>query len=110
MRAMSLRALVGSLALAMIGLAAGCDSGPPGGGLTNGPAPDLSAENPAVRSGLPPPEAPKQGEILGETGDNSTNAGTGGRGQDGASVPPVKGQPKAPAGTDSGPSGAKPPG
>jgi hypothetical protein len=39
-------------------LVAGCDTSRPGGGLTNGPPPDLSPEKPAVRTDLPPPDIP----------------------------------------------------
>lgn len=77
----------------LLGVAAGCDSGPHGGGITNGPMPSTSEEKPAMRTDLPAPTAPKQGEVLGEMGDDSTNAGIGGRGPDGASVktPPAAG-------------------
>jgi hypothetical protein len=82
---------------ALIGLAVGCGEGPPGGGLTNGPAPATSDEKAGMRSDLPTPAPPDRGEVLGELGDRSTNAGTGGRGEDGASV-------KAPEPTGAAPS------
>jgi hypothetical protein len=79
--------LIMGLAL-ILGLLSGCsDTSPPGGGLTNGPEPATSDEKPAMRTDLPPPTAPKQGEVLGELGDNATNAGTGGRSAEGADMP-----------------------
>jgi hypothetical protein len=64
-------------------LFAGCGLSQPGAGLTNGPPPG-STEKPAIRTDLPEPAPPKRGEILGELGDNATNAGTAGRSPDGA--------------------------
>ena len=72
--------------LLAVGLAAGCgDLGPPGGGVTNGPPPSTAGgEKTAGRSDIETPAPPKQGEILGRVGDNSTNAGIGGRSPEGA--------------------------
>ena len=59
------------LALAA-GLASGCGNGPPGGGLTNGPAPDLSAEKPAMRTDMPERNRTDQGELKGAGGTDTT--------------------------------------
>jgi hypothetical protein len=58
--------------------AAGC--GADNAGLTNGPPPTVSGTTPGARTDLPTPAPDGQGETLGRTGDNSTDAGTGGRG------------------------------
>lgn len=62
------------LALAAVGC--GTDNA----GLTNGPPPAVSGTTPAARTDLPTPAPGDQGEALGRTGDDSTSAGTGGRG------------------------------
>lgn len=62
----------------LLALAAGC--GADNGGLTNGPPPTVSGSDASARTDLPTPPPSDQGEILGKTGDNSTDAGTGGRG------------------------------
>ena len=63
-----------------LALAAGCDSGPSGMGVTNGPAPDVSAEKPAMRTDLPTPDTLGPGETAGAVAGRNTDAGTGGRG------------------------------
>jgi hypothetical protein len=62
----------------LLALVAGC--GTDNAGLTNGPPPAESGTTPAARTDLPTPAPGDQGEILGKTGDSSTDAGTGGRG------------------------------
>jgi hypothetical protein len=89
-------------ALGTIGVAAaltlGCDTAPPGGGLTNGPAPDLSAEKPAIRTDGPDRDRTDQ---LGEakaaateapmpTGSGEVGSGTGGKGGNSGEKPPAK--------------------
>ncbi len=90
-------------ALLTLGLAAGCGETPPGAGLTNGPAPDMVDEKPAVRSDLPVADAPDEGEILGEVGDYTNDAGSAARGggaegapnPDTGSTDPVRATPTA---------------
>jgi hypothetical protein len=65
-------------------LPAGCGGDQSPSPLTNGPPPGIAGEKPAVRTDLPPPSPPRTGEVLGELGDGSTNAGTGGRSPAGA--------------------------
>jgi hypothetical protein len=65
---------------ALVLLAFGCgNEGPPGAGLTNGPPPTAESK-PAMRTDLPDAVVPRTGEALGKIGDNSNDAGTGGRG------------------------------
>jgi len=71
----------------VIGISAGCETSEPGGGLTTA-ATGLIRREACHATDLPAPTPPNQGEILGEVGDRSTNAGTAGRGADGAPVPP----------------------
>lgn len=106
-------------------LAAGCGTGPPGGGLTNGePAMLGGPEKAAVRSDLPTPEV-SNGEPIAEGSSLSpagtgTNAGTGGRGRGELPSDSRKGEhggsppatpPKTEASGENGAQGAtKPPG
>lgn len=73
--------------LLLLALAVGC--GPGEGGLTNGPPPE-DRTSAGARTDLPVPEPANQGEILGETGDSSTDAGTGGKGGGTAGNPPAE--------------------
>ena len=77
--------------LLTIGLA-GCSNSPPGGGFTNGPPLGGDPSSPAVRSDLPVPDATPRSEMAGAggAGDNSTSAGTGGKGGGQAGNPPAK--------------------
>jgi hypothetical protein len=68
--------LFGGLTLAAC-LASGCNNGPPGGGLTNGPPPDLAAEKPAMRTDMPESNRTNTGEMKGAAGtEGSVSAGT----------------------------------
>jgi len=50
-------------------LAAGCgETGPPGGGFTNGPEPASSPEKPAVRTDVLPPDIPNKDDAVGQGG------------------------------------------
>jgi hypothetical protein len=98
-----IRTTLGSMAVAAA-LAAGCDTAPPGGGFTNGPAPDLTAEKPATRTDGPARDRTNQGEMKaagGEaglpTGGGENDSGTGGKGGNSGENPPAKaGTPKGP--------------
>jgi len=81
---------------AFLALATGCETNPPGAGLTNGPAPRVAPEKPALRSDLPTDAnpAPAGREAVGRLGDDTNNAGTGGRGRGNTD------QPKLDQGTD----------
>jgi hypothetical protein len=70
-----------------MGLWTGC--GPGEGGLTNGPPPG-DRTSAGGRTDLPIPDPADKGEILGETGDNSTDAGTGGKGGGTQGNPPAE--------------------
>lgn len=72
------RALLAAIPLFLAVAAAGC--GANNSGLTNGPPPEESRSTAGARTDLPTPAPAGEGEILGKTGDNSTDAGTGGRG------------------------------
>ena len=68
----------------LVSLAVGCDTAPPGGGLTNGPEPDYAPEKPAERTDLPPPVVDDSGIAPGTVSSNpeggtGTEAGLGGR-------------------------------
>lgn len=67
---------------ALLALATGCETNPPGAGLTNGPAPRVAPEKPALRTDLPTDAAPAQAgpETVGRLGDATNDAGTGARG------------------------------
>ena len=69
----------------LLALAAGC--GGDNAGLTTGPPPTVSGTTAGARTDLPTPAPGDQGEILGRTGDESTTAGTGGRGGGSAGNP-----------------------
>jgi hypothetical protein len=71
----------------LLGLLAGC--GPGEGGLTNA-LPPTDRTSAGERTDLPTPPPADQGEILGETGDSSTDAGTGGKGGGTAGNPPAE--------------------
>jgi hypothetical protein len=73
--------------LLLLPLVTGC--GPGEGGLTQGPPPE-DRTSAGARTDLPVPTPADQGEILGETGDNSTDAGTGGKGGGTAGNPPAE--------------------
>jgi hypothetical protein len=98
-----IRTLLGSMAVTAA-LAAGCDTAPPGGGFTNGPAPDLTAEKPADRTDGPDRDRTNPGEMKaagGEsglpTGGGEKDSGTGGKGgNSGESSPAKAGTPKGP--------------
>ena len=90
------RIALGSMAVAaaMVG---GCDTAPPGGGFTNGPAPDLSAEKPSVRTDGPDRDRTDQGELKGAageaglpTGGGEKDSGTGGKGGNSGEAAPAK--------------------
>jgi hypothetical protein len=50
-------------------LAAGCgETGPPGGGFTNGPEPADSPQKPAVRTDVLPPDIPNKDDAVGQAG------------------------------------------
>jgi hypothetical protein len=71
-------------------LAAGCDSGPSGNGVFNPSAESAGAgtEKAGVRSDLPVPEAPTPDPAVSAVGSGeATDAGTGGRGDSGATPP-----------------------
>ena len=72
---------------ALLALVAGCGEGPPGAGLTNGPPP-AGNEKAGDRTDLPSAVIPNEGETLGKTGDQETNAGVGGRGGGNAGARP----------------------
>jgi len=118
-RNLPVSALVLTLSLV---LAIGCDTAPPGGGLTNGPPPDAAPSKAGVRSDLPVPEGPEVDEAVGrpaavvpegtapgldsgdhqtrglsgsDLGDTGTNAGTGGRGGGRGGLDPAQPQPDA---------------
>ena len=78
-----IRRTLGSLAAALV-VAAGCDTAPPGGGLTNGPAPDLTAEKPATRTDNPDRDRTDRGELKGAGGEASIPTG----GKEGTSKSP----------------------
>ena len=87
------RTAMASTALAAA-LAAGCDTAPPGGGFTNGPAPDVTAEKPATRVDGPGIDRTDQGEMKGAggevalpTGAGSKDSGTGGKGGNSGEFP-----------------------
>ena len=91
-----IRTLLGSMA-ATAALAAGCDTAPPGGGFTNGPPPDLTAEKPAARTDGPDRDRTNPGEIKaagGEsglpTGGGDRDSGTGGKGGNSGENPPPR--------------------
>ena len=91
-----IRTLLGSMAVAAA-LAAGCDTAPPGGGFTNGPAPDLTAEKPAARTDGPDRDRTNQGEMKGAGGSPACrpaaatkDSGTGGKGGNSGENPPAK--------------------
>jgi hypothetical protein len=69
MRKLRLGGWVGTALLAA--LAPGCGTGEPGAGFTNGPAPEIAPEKPAVRDDLPPPNQP-DADVL--AGRNPTSA------------------------------------
>jgi len=76
---------------------AGCDTAPPGGGFTNGPPPDLTAEKPAIRTDGPDRDRTDQGELKGAaglanmpTGGGEKDSGTGGKGGNSGENPPAK--------------------
>ena len=85
------RIALGSMAVAaaMVG---GCDTAPPGGGFTNGPAPDLSAEKPSVRTDGPDRDRTDQGEMKGAAGlgGGEKDSGTGGKGGNSGESAPAK--------------------
>ncbi len=54
------------------GLVSGCNNGPPGGGLTNGSAPDLSADKAGSRTDMPERNRTEQGEMKGAGGTDGT--------------------------------------
>ncbi len=82
MRINSLK-LLGAALVAL--LATGCDTAPPGAGLTNGdPAMLKAEEKPAMRTDLPTPHLASKDNSLAESSASSpaalgSNAGTGGR-------------------------------
>lgn len=69
-----MRAAVATAMLVAIGA---CDNAPPGGGFTNGaPPPSVATDKAAMRSDLPTPNPPHQGEVLGRTENlGTTSAG-----------------------------------
>src|SRR5947209_20293794 len=84
---------IGPMALAAA-LAAGCDTAPPGGGFTNGPPPDMTAEKPAIRTDGPDRDRTDQGELKGAgglatmpTGGGDNDSGTGGKGGNSGEFP-----------------------
>ncbi len=90
------RIALGSMAVAAA-FASGCDTAPPGGGLTNGPAPDLSAEKPAIRTDGPDRDRTDQGEMKGAAGEASLptaggekDSGAGGKGAARGEAAPAK--------------------
>ena len=87
------------ISAALLALATGCETNPPGAGLTNGPALRVAPEKPALRSDLPTDTTPGQPgrETLGRLGDSTNDAGTGGRGGDASGTPD---QPKLDQGQD----------
>jgi len=67
---------LGSLVLAA-SLGSGCENGPPGGGLTNGSPPNLTAEKPSMRTDMPERNRTNTGEANGAAGTRgSESAGT----------------------------------
>jgi hypothetical protein len=76
LRRKALPATLLNLAIALT--AGGC--GGNNAGLTNGPPPTESGTTAGARTDLPTPEPGDNNEILGRTGDDSSNAGIGGRG------------------------------
>ncbi len=96
-----IRTTLGSMAVAAA-LAAGCDTAPPGGGFTNGPPPDLTAEKPAARTDGPDRDRTNQGETKGAGGitdmpisGGDRDSGTGGKGGNSGENAPAKPAPAA---------------
>lgn len=90
------RIALGSLAVAAAATL-GCDTAPPGGGITNGPAPDTSSEKPAIRTDGPDRDRTDQGELKGAgglagmpDGGGAKDSGTGGKGGNSGEGPPAK--------------------
>lgn len=80
--------VLGGLTLAA-SLATGCNNGPPGGGLTNGPPPDLTAQKPAMRTDMPEANRTNTGEMKGAAGTaGSESAGTASNPIDGTASSP----------------------
>lgn len=69
-----LSGLAASAGLALI-LASGCENGPPGGGVTNGSAPNLTADKQSMRTDMPGRARTDQGEMKG-AGGTSVSPGT----------------------------------
>ena len=65
------------LALAAF-LSTGCNNGPPGGGITNGPPPDLTAEKAAMRTDQPERNRTDTGEMNGAAGSAGIGSTTSG--------------------------------
>jgi hypothetical protein len=73
-------------------LTAGCDTAPPGGGITNGPAPDMTAEKPAIRTDGADKDRTDRGELKGAggLGGGEKDSGTGGKGGNSGESAPAK--------------------
>lgn len=72
----------------------GCDTAPPGGGFTNGPAPDMTESKPATRTDGPDRDRTDQGELKGAgglatmpTGGGEKDSGSGGKGGNSGEFP-----------------------
>jgi hypothetical protein len=101
-----IRMALGSMAAALV-VALGCDTAPPGGGLTNGPAPDLTAEKPGTRTDGADRDRTNQGEMkaagaeAGLPTGGEKDSGTGGKGGNSGENRPATGG-ATPAGTTGG--------
>lgn len=95
------RTTLGSMAVALA-VTAGCDTAPPGGGFTNGPAPDLTADKASVRTDAPDRDRTDQGELKGAgglatmpDGGGMKDSGTGGKGGNSGEFPAKATAPKS---------------
>jgi len=82
-----MRIKLGGLALAAsVALAAGCNNGPPGGGLTNGTGPDLTADKQSIRTDELNRSRTDRGEMRGAAGISGSDAGETGSGKGASGV------------------------
>jgi hypothetical protein len=87
-----LRTTMAGMAIAA-GLASGCSNAPPGAGVTNGSAPDLHSDKPAIRTDGQTRNRTDQGELKGaggEVGGGEKDSGTGGKGGNSGENAPAK--------------------